>query len=126
MNQKPQLDDAEILFRRIKAELLKHPTQSERFKHFALMQTGRPGWEFHHVCASLGSLKSDGHFGVAVSPLDHKVNQDNRGWLIEKLPQAIGVLRDYAVMLEKESEEQQETIRILTEALASQQKEVKG
>lgn len=89
--------DDDILFRRIKDIALKFD-QSPSYQRWLRDRVGSK--DIHHCCASVHGRKSTNLLAVGVPHIEHIENQDNRDWLIEKLPEGIQNLIEYALHLE--------------------------
>lgn len=87
------MTDEEILFRAIKDIALKNPQRDEDFKKF--VKGDDPTLTFHHVCGSLGSLKSTDYLGVGIGISEHTIAEGDRAQIIKYLPRAIGNLLRY-------------------------------
>ena len=93
------MTDSELLFKRIRNVALSHG-KSERY--YKWLKDQDRSKEFHHVFTSTFGRKSTDYLGVLAVPEEHRLNQDNKDWLIEQMPGAIDNLLSYVAELESE------------------------
>jgi hypothetical protein len=89
--------DEHILFSRIRSVALRYD-KAPKFK--AWLKKKNPNKDFHHVCASTMGRRSTDYLAVLVSREEHSKGQDDIGWLIDQLPEAINNLLQYVSELE--------------------------
>lgn len=80
------MTDDLILFKRIRNVALSHQ-KHEKYKQW--LKKRNPGKDFHHVFGSVIGRKSTDLLAVMVTREDHTLNQENKDWLIQQIPEAI-------------------------------------